>query len=108
MAEEERPAEILDHVGYVRRLQDEGDPEQWQRAPVPRIDADQDVGQTHDQAEAVRDQALIQAGDVVVKMNCHSKLQLELAGGKIILGINKTDQHDKYHDWILHVCFQTG
>ena len=28
MAEEERPAEILDHVGYVRRLQDEGDPEQ--------------------------------------------------------------------------------
>ena len=96
MAEEERPAEILDHVGYVRRLQDVGDPEQ--RAPVPRLDADQDVGQTRDQAEAVRDQALIQAGDVVVKMNCHSKLQLELAGGKIILGINKTDQHDEYHD----------
>ena len=69
MAEEERPAEILlDHVGYERRLQDEGDHEQWQRAPVPRIDADQDVGQTRDQAEAVRDQALIQAEDVVVKM----------------------------------------
>ena len=106
MAEEERPAEILDHVGYVRRFARWRGP--WTRAPVPRLDADQDVDQTRDQAEAVRDQALIQAGDIVVKMNCHSKLQLELAGGKIILGINKTDQHDKYHDWILHVCFQIG
>ena len=54
MAGEERPAEILDHIGYVRRLQDEGNPEQ--RAPVPRLDADQDVGQAR---EVVRHQTLI-------------------------------------------------
>ena len=56
MADEDSIAAILDHVGYVRRLQDEGRPEQ--RAPVPRLDADQDVGQARDRATVVRDEAL--------------------------------------------------